>query len=140
VVLLFKLSDYFCWISTKELSGISFVTTDPAPITHPFQSLYRDKLPNCHLSSNRRQLLWVRHFQVFFLFRHLVGEWRVQLYSGQNTLEPIVTLVQSKNTVYIEENIVSTMDVVTITKKKEVQYKDLLLHSESVLLLFLLLF
>jgi hypothetical protein len=53
---------------------------------------------------------------------------------SKSTLEPIVTWYSPKNdTVYIEENIVSAMDVVTvITKKKEVQYKDLLLHSESV--------
>jgi hypothetical protein len=31
IVVLVKLSDYFCRISAKELSGISFVTTDPAP-------------------------------------------------------------------------------------------------------------
>jgi hypothetical protein len=36
----------------------------------------------------------------------------------KNTLEPIVTLVQSKTTVYIEENIVSAMDVVTVITKK----------------------
>jgi hypothetical protein len=75
-----------------------FVTTDPAPITHPFPIVILGQITELPPIQQSSPIVMGKALSSVFLFRHLVGEWPCTINPEQNTLEPIVTLVQSKTT------------------------------------------
>jgi hypothetical protein len=95
VVLLVKLITFAGFPTAKELSGY-FVTTDPAPITHPFNR-YTGQITELPPIQQSSPIVMGKALSSVFLFRHLVVS-TIVIPEQKNTLEPIVTLVQSKTT------------------------------------------
>jgi hypothetical protein len=72
VVLLVKLSDYFCRIPQGIVRDI-FVTTDPAPITHPFPIVILGQITELPPIQQSSPIVMGKALSSVFLFRHLRG-------------------------------------------------------------------
>jgi hypothetical protein len=71
--------------TAKELSGISFVTTDPAPITHPFPIVIPGQITELPPIQQSSPIVMGKALSSVFLFRHLVGEWPCTIVPEQKT-------------------------------------------------------
>jgi hypothetical protein len=94
-----KLSDYFCRISTEGIVRDIFVTTDPAPITHPFPIVIPGQITELPPIQQSSPIVMGKALSSVFLVSASSG-W-VAVYnctrSKKNTLEPIVTFAGHLN-------------------------------------------